>query len=151
MDLHVDSFQIILVHTKLFIAILYKIAILAFAYFVFALFIMHCLVQWIRFLFLLFSLSTYQVSLNCPPQSMLTLQKSRWHRIPADQFRWNKCHHAYDLLQPEVNLTSLPFSYNSRGRYSQGSLRSWVIEAVLLLVLISYIAKHFKVAKLLRS
>lgn len=44
-DLHVDSFQIILVHTKLFIAILYKIAILAFAYFVFALFIVHCLVQ----------------------------------------------------------------------------------------------------------
>lgn len=51
MDLHVDSFQIILVHTKLSIAILYKIAILAFAYFVFALFIVHCLVQWIRFLF----------------------------------------------------------------------------------------------------
>lgn len=38
----------ILVHIKLVIAILYKTAVLAFAYFVFALFIVHGFLQWIK-------------------------------------------------------------------------------------------------------
>lgn len=79
-DLLVDNFQIILVHTKLFIAILYKIAILAFAYvFVFALFIVHCLVQWISFLF--FAVFPIHLLTKSPPTAH---PKACWYCSRAD-------------------------------------------------------------------